>query len=254
MRVLLPPSETKRDGGDHGPVALSRLSFAVLEPTRERVVAAAVKLAANPATCMRVLKLGPKLAFEVERNSRIRTSPTMPAIDRYTGVLYDALGAPELGTSARHDVLANVIIQSAMFGPVSASYLIPAYRLSYTSKLPALRVGLVPLWTKATSHLNDLWTGFTLDARSEGYAGLTPVPEGVNAVYLRVATRDSAGRVAALNHFNKKSKGELLRSLAESGDLPAIGSADDLRDWGAANGWTFAPRDGCELVLLVDPA
>ena len=51
------------------------------------------KLSRNRETSIRALKLGPKQAAEVDRNRAIRRSPTMPALERYTGVLYDALDA-----------------------------------------------------------------------------------------------------------------------------------------------------------------
>ena len=60
MRVLLPPSETKRDGGDGHPVDLSSLLCADrLTDTRQRIVTAVGHLAKNAATCMATLRLGP---------------------------------------------------------------------------------------------------------------------------------------------------------------------------------------------------
>jgi cytoplasmic iron level regulating protein YaaA (DUF328/UPF0246 family) len=82
-----------------------------------------------------------------------------------------------------------------------------------------------------------LWHGFVLDARSEGYADLMPIPVTANAFFLRVATRDSEGATRALNHFNKKAKGEFVRALAESGSLAKIGSVEELCAWGARHGW-----------------
>ena len=127
MRVLLPPSETKRDGGDGQTVDLSSLLFAdQLTDARQRVTTVVAHLAKNAATCMSTLRLGPKLAFEVERNRTVLTSPTMPAIDRYTGVLFDGLSSLTLDSRARSDLMAHVVIQSALWGPIAASDMIPA--------------------------------------------------------------------------------------------------------------------------------
>jgi cytoplasmic iron level regulating protein YaaA (DUF328/UPF0246 family) len=237
MRVLLPPSETKRDGGVARPVEFSALTFAELTNTRRDLVEAVVALARDEATCLSALKLGPKLAFEVERNRSLLTGPTLAAIDRYTGVLFDGLSASTLSVPGRREVLSNVFIQSALWGPISAGDAIPAYRLSHNSSLPGRKRSLTATWVAACRELRGMWHGFVLDARSEGYADLMPIPATANAYFLRVATRDSAGATRALNHFNKKAKGEFVRALAESGSLAEIGSVDELCAWGAGHGW-----------------
>ena len=257
MRVLLPPSETKRDGGDARPVNLSELSFPELTTTRVELVDAVVALARDEATCLSTLKLGPKLAFEVERNRSLLTGPTLAAIDRYTGVLFDGLSAATLSAPARRDVLASVVLQSALWGSIAAGDAIPAYRLSHNSRLPALTRSLTVTWVDATRGVRGIWDGFVLDARSEGYADLMPIPASANGVFLRVATRDSAGATRALNHFNKKAKGEFVRALAESGSLAKIVSVDELCAWGAAHGWQLEAgvadhsASAREITLLV---
>jgi cytoplasmic iron level regulating protein YaaA (DUF328/UPF0246 family) len=256
MRVLLPPSETKRDGGDARPVNLSGLSFPELTNTRAELIEKVVALARDEATCLSTLKLGPKLGFEVERNRSLLTGPTLAAIDRYTGVLFDGLSASTLSAPARRDVLASVILQSALWGPIAAGDAIPAYRLSHNSRLPALTRSLTATWVDATHEVSGIWDGFVLDARSEGYADLMPIPVSANGVFLRVATRDSAGATRALNHFNKKAKGEFVRALAESGSLANITSVDELCAWGVAHGWQLEAgvadnsSAGREITLL----
>lgn len=257
MRVLLPPSETKRDGGDARPVNLGALSFAELTTTRALLIEKVVALAGDEAACLSTLKLGPKLAFEVARNRSLLTGPTLAAIDRYTGVLFDALSASTLSSPARSELLASVFIQSALWGPIAAGDAIPAYRLSHNSTLPALTRSLTATWVDACRDLSGFWHGFVLDARSEGYADLMPIPATANGYFLRVATRDSAGATRALNHFNKKAKGQFVRALAESGLLTRIASVGELCEWGAAHGWLLeagaagGPEAGREITLLV---
>ena len=84
---------------------------------------------------MAALKLGRTQASEVDRNRALTSSPTMPALDRYTGVLYDALDAPTLAPAAREFAGRHVLWHSARFGPVGALDLVPAYRLSHDSRL-----------------------------------------------------------------------------------------------------------------------
>lgn len=242
MLILLPPSETKCDGGDGAPLEQvlneSSLSFPELNVIRKRVVRAVVSLAKKPTVCAEVLKLSPKQMGEVDRNKAVMTSPTMPVIDRYTGVLFDGLAAHNLDAQAREFLAHNVMIQSAMLGPVGALDHIPAYRLSFDSKLPALAAGtLKKAWAEAgAKSLAKKLTEdprLVLDLRSEGYSALAPLTPGPNTVYLRVVTKGENGQLRALNHFNKKGKGEFVRALAsDAAHTSSLSTVEELIAWG----------------------
>src|SRR5690554_2576168 len=117
MLILLPPSETKRDGGAEGSsLDLGRLSFPELAGPRRSVSSELRKLSSNLTTMAAALKLGTGQQHELLRNRAVRTSPTMPAIDRYTGVLYDALDAQSLPSDAREFAARHVAVHSALFG------------------------------------------------------------------------------------------------------------------------------------------
>src|SRR5690606_1527417 len=88
----------------------------------------------------RVLKLGPKSLSEAEHNRLLFAAPTRPALDRYTGVVYDALAADTLPASAREFARRHLVIHSAAVGLLGAEDPIPAYRLSHASGLPGLRL------------------------------------------------------------------------------------------------------------------
>ena len=118
MLILLPPSETKRSGGRSAPLTLGQLALPALAPQRQRAVDALVELSDDPAEAARVLKLGSRQLGEIDVNAALRSAPTMAAVDRYTGVLYDALAADTLESSARRWLGAHVMIHSAPLGPV----------------------------------------------------------------------------------------------------------------------------------------
>ena len=254
MLILLPPSETKRDGGTGAPLALSGLSFPGLSRTRREVLAELAALSRNRAKSMKALKLGPTQAGEVDRNRSIRSSPTMPAIERYTGVLYDALDAGSLPADRRAFAHRTVAVHSALFGLVAADDLIPAYRLSFDSRLSPER---------ATPSLAKRWNGpvgaelaghraLILDLRSEGYVGLGPAPVREGSHYLRVLARAENGEVRALNHFNKQAKGLFTRALIEAG--VDVERTDDLLDWARTEGYELSRVPGSQDLALVVPA
>ncbi|MFS0712504.1 peroxide stress protein YaaA [Microbacterium sp. 2P01SA-2] len=250
MLVLLPPSETKRAGGTGAPLDVEALALPQLAPERRAAVDALVELSRDPETAARVLKLGSRQRGEIAVNAELRTAPTMPAVDRYTGVLFDALDAASLDSAARAWLGEHVLIQSAPFGPVAALDPIPAYRLSAGTALP----GIPPLrrhWAAvSTAALGAMPVPFVLDLRSEAYVALAPVPATLPSAFVRVVSAGPDGTVRALNHFNKHAKGDLTRALARS--AAAVGSRADLVAWADANGWVLREASGTsELELIV---
>jgi cytoplasmic iron level regulating protein YaaA (DUF328/UPF0246 family) len=227
-------------GGTGRSLLLRGLRFPELTPVRSRVLAALAELSRDTDASVRALKLGPKGPGEVAVNRAVRRSATLPAIDRYTGVLYDALDARSLSTEAREAAGRLVVIQSALFGPLGALDVIPAYRLSHSSTLPGLR--LTPTWAEPGARAIGRVGGLVVDLRSEGYAELSPVRHGERSVYIRVVSVDDNGRRRALNHFNKKTKGLFARAILESG--VDVDTVEDLADW--ADGAGFVLRPGAE--------
>lgn len=248
MLILLPPSETKRSGGEGPPLDAATLALPRLGPQRTAVIDALVALSADEQAALKALKLSERQRGEVAANAALRTAPTMPAVDRYTGVLFDALDAASLDDAARGWLGAHVMIHSAPFGPVSALDAIPAYRLAAGARLP----GLAPLrriWAEpVTAGIAAVAPAFVLDLRSEAYVALGPLPPGVDSAYVRVVSAGPDGTVRALNHFNKRAKGELVRLLAT--DRPVIPSAGALREWAESAGLQLRPGAPGEIELV----
>ena len=86
MLILLPPSETKRSGGEAVPLDWTFLAHQSLNVKRRVLARALVALARNPEDARAALKLGRTQLFEIDRNRELLSSPTLAVIDRYTGV------------------------------------------------------------------------------------------------------------------------------------------------------------------------
>jgi uncharacterized protein len=211
--ILLPPSETKAPGGDGPPLDLDRLSYPSLMDVRRSLLAEVVALAADPAAMTRVLDLGPRQLEEVARNAAVLSAPTLPAIRRYTGVLFDALDHRSLRPAERSRSAGRLVVASALFGLVRASDPIPAYRLSAGSQLPGLP-SLAGLWRPALGPVLAAAAGeLIVDLRSGAYAAFAPLPR---AVSVRVLTERPDGSRLVVSHANKAAKGRLARHLARS--------------------------------------
>ncbi|ROP60675.1 hypothetical protein EDF19_3563 [Curtobacterium sp. PhB115] len=207
------------------------------------MITAARSVSSEESSARAALKLGPKSVSERLRNLELDTSGTMPAIERYTGVLYDPLVAQDADDATRAWWFDHVVVQSAMFGPIGAGDPIPAYRLSHDSRLGSLR--LASHWPAVSSRVLESRTdGLVLDLRSEGYRQLGPVP---GAVAPRVVSVDGSGRRRALNHWNKTAKGRLVALLGRTG--ADVSSMEALVAWAAESGVVFERGDdGWDLV------
>lgn len=226
---------------------VGRLALPALRPQREQVVDALVSLSADPEAAARVLGLSAKQQGEVAVNAALRTAGTMPAIRRYTGVLYDALDEASLDAAARRWLGGHVLIHSAPFGPVGALDAIPGYRLAAGTSLPGLPA-LRRMWAEAvTAALDELQPSFVLDLRSEAYVALGPVPPEAASAYVRIVATGPDGEVRALNHFNKRTKGLLVRMLAQQ--RPRIGSRAGFVRWTQSAGLVITGGADGELAL-----
>ncbi|MBX8690103.1 peroxide stress protein YaaA [Mycobacterium sp. 20091114027_K0903767] len=246
MIVLLPPSETKRTGGDGPPVRLDILSSPKLTPLRQSLIDELVALAADPPACRTALGISASQDAEIERNAALWQAPTMPAIERYTGVLYDALDIGSLRGAAATRARARLAVGSALFGLLRADDPVPAYRLSASSKLPG-QPGLAKRWRPLLEPvLADIAAHeLIVDLRSGSYAGLGRIPE---AVRVQVLADHADGHRTVVSHFNKAHKGHLARALAGSRAEPSDAAA--VAAVARRHGMNVE-RDGDELTVVV---
>jgi cytoplasmic iron level regulating protein YaaA (DUF328/UPF0246 family) len=244
--VLLPPSETKRAGGDGPPLRIEALGYPELGPVRAALVDELIALSADRPASRTALGISASQDGEIDRNAALRSAPTLPAINRYTGVLYDALDIESLRGARASRARARLTVGSALFGLLRADDAVPAYRLSATSKLPG-RPTLAARWRPV---LEPVLAGLAadeliVDLRSGSYAALGRLP---GAVEVDVLSEHSDGHRTVVTHFNKAHKGLLARALAGSRAEPtdAAGVAAVARRAGLR-----VERRGNELTVVI---
>ncbi|MCD9197418.1 YaaA family protein [Aeromicrobium wangtongii] len=251
MLILLPPSEGKTRPADGAPLDLGSLSFPVLTPVRELLLRTLVKMCAgNAQRAAEVLGLGPTQSAAVTVNAGLLDEPAARADEIYTGVLFSALDLASLDAASRQRADESIAIASALFGLVRPGDHIPAYRLSGTVSLP--RLGPVaarwrePLPRVMTEAVGD---GLLVDLRSGTYTALgKPPAELTDRTATMRVLHEQNGQRKVVSHFNKATKGRIVRGLMESGTDPK--SIEELQDVLAELGWSVE-RVGNRLDVVV---
>lgn len=257
--ILLPPSEGKATPLRGRPLDLDRLSAPELTPVRERLLATVRSVSARP-DALRLLGLSPGQADHLATNLSLATAPTARSDQIYAGVLYEALSFSTLSAAAKRRASTRIGIISSVFGVVRPQDRIPAYRLGGAVNLPGLgpvaaawRECLDPTINQMAGHHLAV-PGLVVDLRSSTYAAfwrpsaaLAPWVAGVRVLH------EKDGKRSIVSHFNKATKGRLVRALLEDGANPRSpeGLADTLRRLG----WTVEigqpGRTGTTLDVVV---
>jgi uncharacterized protein len=137
MKILLAPAEIKLNGGNNPPLCQNNFSFDPLYSSRLKAIKHYEKFLSTHTLEELSLWFGIKRLDEVKRYSdSILNKPTMKAIQRYTGVAFDALDYNSLDIKTQNYIDENVIIFSNLFGACKALDFIPDYKYKQGAKLP----------------------------------------------------------------------------------------------------------------------
>ena len=244
--ILLPPSEGKAGGGEGPSWDSVDQSFSDLAGPRREVIAALDKAMRGSAEARSKL-LGVKAARADEAtaaNLAVASSPTMAAIDRYTGVLYDALEYPSLPAKVRRGVDRQVVIFSGLWGVVRPTDPIPNYKLKMGASLPGLGKPArfwKPLISDAlanaiaVSRTDTVWDLLP----NEHAAAWDPSVAGrrIRVRFLDDVMKNGKRTLVTVSHWNKLLKGALVCHVVEHGlDDPA-----GLVDFDHPEGYRYDP-------------
>jgi uncharacterized protein len=268
--LLLPPSEGKQAGGRGAPWAPGTTAFPALDERRATVAAALVR-AMRGSTPARQKLLGVKgdaLAAATAANASVLEGPTLPAIERYTGVLYDALDAASLPTRDRRRLGRQVVIFSGLWGATLPGDPLPDHKLKMGASLT--RLGKLSTWwraplTDALAPHVERRVVWNLLPNEHDAAWAPPEPgtaaAGAPARVLTVRFLDEVPRqrgeprsFTTVNHWNKLLKGALVRHVLATG-------ADDpeaLRPFDHPEGYRYDPSlteeaKGRTVISMVRP-
>lgn len=219
LAVLLPPSEGKAPGGDGPPWDPAAGTFGERLARPRARVAQALRGARGGDERLLGVK-GDALDRARAANRAAVGAPTLPAWQRYTGVVWDHLDVAGLDRRARARADASVVVVSGLAGLVGLDDPIPDHRLKLSVRLgPIGRVDAY--WRPSLSAtLNDHLAGRTVVdlLPNEHRAAWLPDPNRYRL--LRVRFVEAGGAVGG--HTAKAAKGLLARALVSSSDPDAV--------------------------------
>ena len=192
--ILIPPSEGKSAGGSGAP----------LKSVGKNVAALAKQLAKPGTDWDKILGVKNRaLEKAIGANRDLLKSPTMRAMERYTGVVYQAIDYPTLDKKAQTFFNAHVRIVSALFGLVEPRQLIPDYKLKID------KLGAANHWRPILK--DALKNAFIIDLLPQAHQKAVDYTDGMVINFLRMKN----GKRISAGHHGKQIKGRFIRWLCD---------------------------------------
>ena len=258
--ILIPPSEGKAPGGkkgktllevQHGFRATPANAFHLLDEARAEVRAALAKAFRSGKGLEKIFGVkGKPLEAATAANQGLDATPLMPAIERYQGVMFDAISYPTLSKAGKKNFDRWAIILSGLFGALRPRDLIPDYKLKIDARLPGAGK-LDQFWgPHLTAGLKKALRGAIVwDLLPGAHRRAFGNPAGPSAIYT-VRFVEKAGReLKNIGHGSKPLRGQLIRGMAEEG----LFTPDKLALNPLIPGFRveFDPKSHSQEVLLV---
>jgi len=224
LAILLPPSEGKAEGGRTPRWKAGSGTFgSALRRPRAEVVAALLAAKGGDAKLLGVS--GQHLARAQESNRELDGAPTVPACERYTGVVWGHLSPDTLSAKARTRAVDSVVVVSGLLGLVGFDDPVPDYRVKMGASLKPM--GKLSTWWRdpLSTTLNDWADGRVVIDLLPNEHRAAWTPSDSMREHVVVSFVEKSGKVAG--HDAKAAKGLLARHLLEKPGDPMEG----LRSW-----------------------
>ncbi|OAA23333.1 hypothetical protein UG55_103830 [Frankia sp. EI5c] len=279
MRILLPPSEAKTGGGDGPSLRAAGFGHGPLAGARAEVVrAVAAFCRADPPAAVVALRLPASRAqADLAANVAMLDAPTMPALDRFAGVLFQALAPAALPPAARAVADHALFVSNGAFGLLGATEPVPDHRVAMAAAIPGLDgrtapTGLGAFWrarlapalpdlllacapdaagavaVAAVAAVDAVGEHLVVDLRSSDYATVPSLsgPIRAGALPVRALTEklvDGRWVRRPLSYQAKQTKGVLTRALllAEAAGRP-VKTIDDVAEVAESADLVAEPR------------
>ncbi|MBZ0257009.1 peroxide stress protein YaaA [bacterium] len=192
--LLIPPSEGKAPGGDGKPMKPNKDMRKMIRRLHE-----------YDGDWGKLLGVkGKALDEALEANAIILKALTLPAIERYCGVVYDGIDYASMKAAARKAFDERVRIVSALFGLVAPQDRIPNYKLKID------KLNAAAYWKPIITE--QLKNAFVIDLLPQAHYKAVSYDDGVRVDFVC----EKNGKRKPAGHFGKLIKGRFVRWLCET--------------------------------------
>jgi cytoplasmic iron level regulating protein YaaA (DUF328/UPF0246 family) len=209
MKILLAPSETKKQGGTQN-FDLNSLLFSELTSKRKKILHGYMNILQKNNLQELSKMFGLKKEVDINYHNRdITHELTMKSIERYTGVAFEYLDYNGLESIEKSYIDKNVILCSNLFGFLKADDMIPEYRLKQGEAIGEIKPEKL---YKEQSHLMEVYLQDEdiLDLRAIFYDKFyKPTKNYTTLKFIK------DGKV--ISHWAKAYRGIVLREVAKAG-------------------------------------
>lgn len=213
--ILLPPSEGKAEHGNpHTKWKSTSGEFGKqLFGARDELIESLNKVGGGSAAILGVK--GALLDRATNANRSIIGSPTLPAFERYTGVVWKHINLESMTLPQRTNALEHIIVISGLLGAVGGADPVPEYRLRMGARLAPM--GTLSRWWRVplSAALNSRFSGnVVVDLLPNVYRAVYAPDLEMLGDYLPVAINERSGKSGG--HDAKAAKGRLARHILDT--------------------------------------
>jgi cytoplasmic iron level regulating protein YaaA (DUF328/UPF0246 family) len=229
--VLIPPSEGKTDGGSLPGLNIQTMGLPSLSKKRRDLIEVLQSTMKSSQNLNKILGVkGVALEKAINDNLAIYDAPTMPAIKRYSGVMFDSIDYEGFGETERQIFDDNVFILSGLFGIISPDENIPNYKLKMGAVLPGLsscayewKPYITKMITEAAK--NSIIWDFLPNEHSSAW-------DERKVKYLKRYTikfvQNKGGKLKTLSHWSKSLRGAFIQYLFSNNLLQNTSPINDI--------------------------
>ena len=209
MKILLAPAEIKKEGGNNQLYCQDNFTFKDIFEKRDIVVKNYVEFIENSTVEELSKWFGLKNLKECEKYSKsILEKHTRKAIQRYTGVAFDALDYDNLTKTEQNYCDENIVLFSNLFGILKADDLIPDYKYKQGAVLD--NIDVIKHYKENIKTTLDNYLGDEVVDLRAGFYDKFYKPSMLTITYKFLKN----GKV--VSHWAKHYRGLLVKELAKA--------------------------------------
>jgi hypothetical protein len=251
--ILLPPSEGKaKEGNENKPYRLVENSkqhnyFKKLNFDRQYLINS-LKEAISISETKELEKIfelkDKKLQEAIENILDILNLPTLPAIERYTGVMFKAMNYQNLSDIEKERANQSILFISGLFGLLKPQDYIPEYKLKISSKIKDLSI--TQFWKERLRGILELEIKdkLILDLLPQTHQKVLEY-NSLDTIKIQFAKKEN-GKLKQEGHFSKELKGEFIKYILKKEKI----TKEYIKAFTHSKGHTFDAEKSSENTYI----